>query len=68
MAEPAMPKAKPLPADPKEREKVLKQRAATVKRVAKWKRANANKARIDTRYCVALYRQRSARRTALLTA
>lgn len=63
-----MPKAKPLPDDPIERAKIIKQRAATVKKVAAWKKRNAHKARIDTRYCVALHRQRAKRRAELLAA
>jgi hypothetical protein len=43
-----MPKAKPLPIDPVEREKVLRQRRANVERVGRWRKCHPEAARIYT--------------------
>lgn len=53
-----MPKARPLPTDPKERARIIKQRADTVKRVEKWRKAHPEQKRILTRYTVGLHLQR----------
>lgn len=59
-----MPKAKPLPEDPVEREKVLRRKRQMVDGVNRWRKANPTKARILWRTWKAAERIRAKGRAA----
>jgi hypothetical protein len=63
-----MPKAKPLPKDPARGERVKRLRAATVRRVALWRKRHPKKARELYRDCAKMraLRLRLTRRRAIM--
>lgn len=57
-----MPKAKPLPTDQQQREKVIRGRAKTVEKVRRWKQAHPETNRAWGRHTMRLHRARLAMR------